>query len=232
VRYSPAVAEPQILAMGGAPLDPLSRLLLELTGKRDPRVCWLGQATGEAPETLVRFYELFPSDRCRPSHVRLFGIPRPGWRAHLLAQDAIFVGGGNTANMLAVWRVHGVDRALREAWEAGIVLGGVSAGAICWFEAGVTDSFRAELDGIACLGFLAGSACPHYDGEEERRPAYHRLVGGGFPAGYAADDGVGLRFAGTELAEAVTAREGAAAYRVELLAGEVRETPLETRSLG
>ena len=218
--------------MGGAPLDRLCRLLLELTGKADPRVCCLVQATGEAADSLVRFYDLFPSERCRPSHVRLFGIPTPGWREHLLAQDAIFVGGGNTANMLAVWRVHGADTALREAWEGGIVLGGVSAGAICWFDAGVTDSFRAELDGLECLGFLEGSACPHYDGEEHRRPAYHRLVAAGFPAGYAADDGVALRFAGTELAEAVSAREGASAYRVELAGGEVRERVLEVRLLG
>jgi dipeptidase E len=226
------VPEPQIVAMGGAPLEPLCRSMLELTGKRDPRVCCLNQATGDGPDGLLRFYELFPSDRCRPSHLRLFGIPRPDWRDHLLAQDAIFVGGGNTANMLAVWRVHGADEVLREAWERGIVLGGVSAGAICWFEGGVTDSFRAELDALDCLGFLPGSACPHYDGEEQRRPAYHRLVSAGFPAGYAVDDGVALRFAGTELVEAVTAREGATAYRVEATPDGVRERALDARALG
>jgi dipeptidase E len=217
--------------MGGGPLDPLCRFMLELTGRREPRVCCLSQATGETSEVVVRFYELFPSDRCRPSHVRLFGIPTPGWREHLLAQDAIFVGGGNTANMLAVWGVHGVGDVLREAWEAGVVLGGVSAGAICWFGAGVTDSFRAELDGLDCLGFLSGSACPHYDGEEQRRPAYHRLVREGFPAGYAIDDGVALHFRGSELAESVTAREGGGAYRVELAGDEVRERALRTRPL-
>jgi dipeptidase E len=225
------VAEPTIVAMGGAPLEPLCRFLGELTGRSQPRVCCLNQAAGDAADGLVRFYELFPSERCRPSHLRLFGIPRPDWRENLLAQHAIFVGGGNTANMLAIWRVHGVERVLREAWERGIVLGGVSAGAICWFEAGVTDSFRAELDGLDCLGFLPGSACPHYDGEEQRRPAYHRLVREGVAPGYAIDDSVALRFTGTELVEAVTARADASAYRVELVAGEVRETPLAARAL-
>src|SRR5215210_4229065 len=182
--------------MGGGPLAPLCRHLLGLTGKGEPRVCGLGQATGDSADGIVRFYELFPSDRCRPSHVSLFGIPRPDYREHLLAQDAIFVGGGNTANMLGVWRVHGLHRVLRAAWKRGIVLGGVSAGAICWFESGVTDSFRAELDGLECLGFLPGSCCPHYDGEEARRPAYHRLVRDGFPPGIALDDGVAAVFAG------------------------------------
>ena len=112
------------------------------------------------------------------------------------------------------------------------MLAGWSAGAICWFEAGVTDSFRAELDGLDCLGFLTGSACPHYDGEETRRSAYHRLVRDGFPAGVAADDGVGLRYVGTELAEVVTMRPEARAYRVERVGDEVVETPLDARLVG
>jgi len=217
--------------MGGAPLAPLCTHMLELTGKDDPRVSGLMQATGDTADTVVRFYELFPSGRCRPSHISLFGIPRPDYREHLLAQDAIFVGGGNTANMLAIWVVHGVDTLLREAWEAGIVLGGVSAGAICWFEAGVTDSFRAELDGLDCLGFLPGSCCPHYDGEEQRRPAYHRLVGGGLQPGIALDDGVAAVFEGTAVAEIVTARPEARAYSVEASDGNVQETPLDARVL-
>ena len=224
--------EARILAMGGGPLPGLCAHMLELTGKTDPRVCCLGQASGDTADTLVGFYDLFPSERCRPSHVSLFGIPRPDYREHLLAQDAIFVGGGNTANMLAIWRVHGLDLLLREVWEAGIVVGGVSAGAICWFDAGVTDSFRVELDCLDCLGFLAGSCCPHYDGEAQRRPAYHRLVGEGAPAGLALDDGVAAVFAGTELSDVVTTRPEARAYRVEMVDGEVRETALDARPLG
>ena len=146
----------------------------------------------------------------------------------ILAQDAICVGGGNTANMLAIWRGHGIDELLREAWENGVVLWGASAGMICWFEAGVTDSFGPELDGLDCLGFLPGSACPHYDGEERRRPRYRELIDGGFPEGVAADDGVGIHYVGTKIAELVTCRPGAAAYRVT----RDGEEKLETRELG
>jgi peptidase E len=227
------VPERQILALGGhamLPGEPLDDLLLELTGAPRPRVLLIPTASAENADYVVRFYETF-ARRAEASHLPLFGIPPSDIRSIVLDQDAIFVGGGNTANMLAIWRVHGVDRFLREAWEAGVVLAGSSAGSICWFEAGVTDSFRAELDGLDCLGFLPGSNCPHYDGEETRRPAYHRLVGEGFPAGLAADDFVGLRFEGTELAEAVTSRADAAAYRVELVDSEVVERRLDPRRL-
>jgi peptidase E len=225
--------EPQILALGGhgmQPGEPLDRFLLELTGAERPRVLLIPTASAENAEFVVRFYECF-GRRARASHLRLFGIPTRGIRDVVLDQDAIFVGGGNTANMLAVWRVHGVDAALREAWERGIVLAGSSAGSICWFDAGVTDSFREELDGLECLGFLPGSNCPHYDGEETRRPAYHRLVAEGFPPGLAAEDFVGLHFRGLELAEVVTSRRGSQAYRVERADGAVRETPLPARLL-
>jgi dipeptidase E len=223
-----------IVALGGSsePAGPLVRFLLALTGKERPRVCFLPTAVGDDHGAVVSFYERFPASLCEPSHLELFGVPRAGIREHLLAQDAIYVSGGNTANMLAVWRVHGVDAALRDAWEAGIVLAGPSAGGLCWFEGGVTDSFGPELaqleDG---LGFLAGSFCPHYDGEPERRPTYRRLVAGGLAPGVAADDGVGVHFVGTELAEVVTEREGATAYRVERAGREVCETPLEARLL-
>ena len=213
-----------IVACGGQ-TRPLIGWLLGLTGKDDPRVCILGTATGDW--SVLAYYETFYAHRCRPSHVALFGIPRPDWREHLLSRDLIFVGGGNTASMLAVWRAHGVDQVLREAWERGIVLAGGSAGAICWFEAGVTDSFRAELDGLECLGWLPGSCCPHYDGEEQRRPAYARLLADGFPPGIAIDDFAAVRFEGTELTEVVAADEGAGAYRVD----RVSETPLPVRRL-
>ena len=212
------------------PGDPLDDFLLELTGASRPRVLLIPTASAESADYVVRFHETY-GRRAEPSHLSLFGIPPCDIRSIVLDQDAIFVGGGNTANMLAIWRVHGVDRYLREAWEAGVVLAGVSAGSICWFESGVTDSFREELDGLDCLGFLPGSNCPHYDGEATRRPAFHRLVAEGFPAGLAADDFVGLRFSGTELAEVVTSRPDAAAYRMELVDGDVVEERLEPRRL-
>jgi peptidase E len=151
----------------------------------------------------------------------------------LLGQDVIYVGGGNTANMLAIWRVHGLVEILREAWEAGVVLGGVSAGALCWFECGITDSFGPPLatlrDGI---GLLRGSFCPHYDSEVGRRPTDQRAVADGLPAGYAAEDAVALHFVGTDLAEIVSARPVARAYRVERQGDSVVETPLVPRYLG
>jgi dipeptidase E len=209
----------QILGLGGGGDTPeQTRALLahafSLTGRERPRVVHVPTAVGDADSAVVAFYE-----RCAGlgelSHLKFHPWPPDGLRELALAQDAIFVGGGSTANMLAVWRVHGFDEILREAWEAGVVLFGWSAGMICWFEAGVTDSFRPDLDGMRDgLGFLAGSACPHYDGEALRRPRYRELVESGFPEGMAADDGVGLHYVGTELHEVVTCRPGAAAYRV------------------
>jgi dipeptidase E len=224
-------ASPQILAFGGGALEPeaepLRRLMHGLTGKERPRIVNVPTASAENRDALVRFYALH-SPHAEVSHADFFPWPRPDLREHVLSRDVVFVGGGNTANMLAVWRAHGFDAILREAWERGIVLAGVSAGMICWFEAGVTDSFGPQLEGMRDgLGFLPGSACPHYDGEERRRPVYTGLVAGGFPPGYAAEDGVALHFAGTELREAVTWRAGGRAYRVEA-AGE---TPIDARLL-
>jgi peptidase E len=223
--------ERQIVAIGGLGDDGeagvLIRFVLGLTGKERPRVCLVPTASAESPELLVRFYEEL-SGFADCSHISFFPWPPTGLRELVLSQDALFVSGGNTANMLAIWRAHGFEHVVREAWEQGVVLAGSSAGMICWFEAGVTDSYGPELDGMRDgLGFLPGSACPHYDGEERRRPVYQELVAAGFPSGIAADDAVGLHFVGTTLKEAVAAREGGRAYRVE--AGS--ETPLEPRFL-
>jgi peptidase E len=208
--------------------------VLSLTGKPRPKVCNIPTAQGDAANALVRFYTQVPADRTERTHLALFERTVKDIRQFLLDQDVIFVGGGNTANMLAVWRVHGVDRVLREAWEAGIVLCGGSAGSLCWFECGTTDSFDLNQlqplrDG---LGFLPGSHCPHYDSEEQRRPLYHRLIGEGFPAGFAIDDDAAIHFVGTEIAEVVSARAGATAYRVEQRDGRVVETPLQARPIG
>ncbi len=212
---------------------PLAEYLLELTGKPRARVAFIPTATGDASESLLTMYSRFPPERTERSHLALFHRTVTDIRSYLLAQDILWVGGGNTADMLAVWRVHGVDAVLREAWEAGVILTGGSAGSLCWFECGTTDSFDVNQlapfpDG---LGFLPGSHCPHYDGEVQRRPLYHELIRGGFPAGYGVDDDVALHFVGTTLAEVVTARAGAAAYRVECAAGAVVEHRLEPRPL-
>jgi len=213
------MAEPQIVAIGGGgdtleQTKALFRHVLSLTGKQRPRVLHVPTAMGDAPEGIVWGYERL-GRVCDLTHVRFFPYPPEDLRDLVLTQDAIYVGGGNVANMLAIWRVHGFGELLREAWEKGIVLFGVSAGMICWFEAVITDSFGLQLEGLRDgLGFLSGSACPHYDGEERRRPRYRELVDSGFPEGIAAEDGVGLHYVGTELREVMTCRPGATAFRV------------------
>ena len=221
-----------ILAIGGGGvLDPASKLeelLLELAGVARPRVCFLPTAAADDEERIEHFYDAFRDRACEPSHLTLFGMPEEPV-AHVAAQDVIYVNGGNTANMLAIWRVHRVDLALREAWERGAILAGWSAGANCWFEDSVTDSFGPELRALGGgLGLLPGSFCPHYDGEPERRPTYTRLVRDGvLPPGYAADDDAAFHFEGMELREVVSQRDGAHGYRVT----EAREQPIEARPL-
>jgi len=221
----------QIVGLGGAGYSDeqtgtLVRYLLDLTGKERPRVCHVPTASGDAAESIVRGYSLL-AQRAEASHLPTFPWPPQELRDFLLGQDLVFVGGGNTANMLAVWRVHGIEQVLREAWDAGVVLAGWSAGMICWFAGGVTDSFGPQLEAMDCLGWLAGSACPHYDGEERRRPRFRELISAGLPPGVAADDGVGVRYEGRERVEVVTVRAGATAYLVDA-AGE---SPLEARLL-
>jgi dipeptidase E len=202
---------------GGGDTEQQTMLLYEyvlgLTGKSQPRLLYVPTAVAESADAVVGFYERFRG-RGELNHLLTFPWPPGDLRDLILSQDAICVSGGNTANMLAIWKVHGIDVLLREAWENGVMLWGASAGMICWFEAGVTDSFGPQLAGMDCLGFVAGSACPHYDGEEQRRPRYRELVDSGFPEGIAADDGVALHYVGTELSEIVTCRPGTAAYRI------------------
>jgi dipeptidase E len=208
-----------ILAIGGGAVlsagSKLEELLLDLSGVSRPRVCFLPTAAADSEDRIELFHDAFRGRSCERDVVTLFGMPeRPA--EHVAAADVVYVNGGNTANALAIWRVHGVDVALREAWERGAVLGGWSAGANCWFEDSVTDSFGPELRELGGgLGLLAGSFCPHYDGEPERRPRYTRLVRDGvLPPGYAADDDAAFHFEGTELREVVSQRDGARGWRV------------------
>ncbi|MEA2143668.1 MAG: dipeptidase [Solirubrobacteraceae bacterium] len=226
---------PRIVAIGGngfgadPPNELLESFLVKQAGAGRPRVCLVPTAGGDAERTRLNFLRGCARHDCIPSELLLFNRTVADIRAHLLAQDIVWVGGGNTVSLLAVWRAHGVDVAMRAAWEAGVLLAGVSAGMNCWFEASVTDSYDlARLDGLRDgLGFLPGSACPHYDGEAERRPTYRRLLESGFPAGYAADDGVALVFEGRELVEVLTSRDGATGYSV----GRDGERALEARRL-
>jgi peptidase E len=229
----------QIIAMGGAALPiELDNLLLvdyflKQTGKRKPKVAFIGAAHGDADAGRLRFYAGFSQFACRPTHLPLFARTPRDLASFVLEQDAIFVGGGNTKSLLAVWREWGLDRYLRDAWEAGIVLGGASAGSICWFEHGVTDSIAGALTAMPCLGFLRGANCPHYDSEKERRPAFRRMVARGTLAdGIAADDGVALHYEGTKLLRAVSSRPRAKAWRVRKSGTRAIETRLPTKYLG
>ncbi len=225
----------RIVALGGGgfsmdPDDPrLDDHVLAMTGVERPKVLFVPTASGDSTEYSDRFLAAFPPERAQASVLRLFERDVDDLAAHVLNQDLVYVGGGSTANLLAIWRLHGLDRALRTAYDTGVVLAGISAGMNCWFEASVTDSFGIELAGLHDgLGFLPGSACPHYDGEPRRRPAYRRLVADGFPGGYAADDGAGLVFADEELVEVVAGRPGAGGHHVQWWDGEVHERRLST----
>jgi peptidase E len=219
------MAERQIVPMGG--FTDYTLLLDYVLGlARGRRLLYVPTAGREDASSTVLWYDRLRG-RAEMTHLHFFPWPPVDLRELALGSDVILVTGGNTANALAIWRTHGFDQILREAWEQGVVLTGWSAGMICWFEHGVTDSFGPELAPMDCLGFLPGSACPHYDGEERRRPVYTQLVAEGFPPGVAADDDVALDYVGTELREVVTSRDGATAYTVT----PAGETPLDARLL-
>lgn len=214
---------------GGAPL--LLAYAARLTGRPEPRICLLNTAAGDGQAGYLRGYQLFGSMPARVTHLELFPMPNTADPEDLLlSQDLIFVGGGSVANMLAVWRVHDLDQIMRKAWRAGVVLSGVSAGAICWFSGGTTDSFGPALRAFTGgLGLLAPSYCPHYDSEPGRRPLYRSLVASGtLAAGIACEDGAAAHYADDELAGIVTDRPGARGFGV----GPDGETPLSARYLG
>lgn len=201
--------------------------ILKQTGVAEPRVCFVPTASGDAPSYVGMYYTTFSQFGCRPSHLSLFDRT-PDLASLLLNQDLIYVGGGNTKSMLAVWKDWGLDRILKQAWKAGIVLAGTSAGAICWFQQGITDSFAGELHVLDCLGFIEGSCCPHYDGEAERRPSFHRMLQESrIRPGYALEDYSAIHFKGDEPPKVVASRPQAKAYRMKFIDGAVVEEPLE-----
>lgn len=229
----------QIIAMGGGgfSMEPGNRLLdeyfLAQTRKRRPSVCFIPTASGDADRYIVSFYAAFSKLRCTPCHLSLFRPPTGSLGRLLLDQDAIYVGGGNTKSLMALWREWRLDRHLRRAWRGGVVLGGVSAGSICWFQQGLTDSVPGKMTVLDCLGLLRGSNCPHYDSQAARRPAYQRLIARGkMAAGVAADDGVALHFVDRKLRQVVSSRRAAAAYKVRSVNGRADERRIPARYLG
>jgi peptidase E len=211
----------------------LNRYVLAASDKENPRICFVGTASGDSPDHLVSYYAAFSKMACRPSHLPLISPVHTDPAAQLLEQDIILVGGGNTRNMLALWRDWGIDTALRKAYEGGTLLAGWSAGAICWFQNGLIYSIPGQLGAFPCLGILPGSCCPHYDGDADRGPIYQRLVAAGeLPPGYAIDDGVGMHFVDGELLRVVSCDAGATAYSVGMEDGKIRETVMKAQLLG
>ena len=220
----------RIVACGGDQLyfPALTRYVLELTGKARPKILFVPTASGDDAAYLLTFYQAFAGVECELSHLALFNRTVDDIDGFIREQDVVMVGGGNTANMLAIWRLHGVENALRSAYRSGTMLTGWSAGCICWFEAGITDSFTLELGPLRDgLKLLAGSACPHYDSQERRRPVYAREIAAGLPPGIALDDAVAARYEDERLVEVVSGKPSGRAFRVDASG----EHPLEVRAL-
>jgi peptidase E len=226
----------QILIAGGGFGTAFIRYMAELTGKERPRLCYLPTASADRESGIIRWFEncapldVVPS--VQESFISSYSMDR-SWRDVLLSVDGIVVSGGNTLNQQAIWKVQGIDEILREAWDLGIVLGGASAGSLCWFEEGTTDSRPQQVTRIECLGLLRGSHSPHYDAEAARRPTYQRLIGSGeLKPGYACDNDAGIHFVDNEVRRVVKTRENASVYYVEVRGGEVVETELAAEMIG
>lgn len=193
----------------------LNRYILNLSRRPNPKICLIPTAYGDSELFTDRFDHTFAQYECRPFHLSFFRDPQPDWRAHLADADIIYVTGGNTRAMLAIWREWGLHDIIRDLYDQGTVLAGGSAGAICWFEQGHTDSNGLPLTPLDCLGWLKGSCSPHYNGEPARRPSYLDFVGDGtLSDGYAIEDGVALHFIDEQFDQAINWREGKQAYRV------------------
>lgn len=227
----------QIIALGGGgfSMEPenlsLDRYILEQAGVARPRVCFIGTASGDSERYLAGFYACFARLDARPSHLPLFQRT-PDLKSLLLEQEVVYVGGGNTKSMLATWHGWGLPEILREAWQKGVILAGVSAGAACWFEQCLTDSYAGPLRVLEGLGFLKGSFVPHYDGEKQRRPMFHSaLLEGKIMPGLAADDGAAVHFRENDIYKVVASGAQSRLYRVEIQGAEILETPLQPRLL-
>ena len=236
----------KLIAIGGGGflMEPESQLLdrycLDCTGKTMPKVCFIPTASGDSEDGIARFYRAFSRYSCKSSHLAFFRKPRAGSiplddiEQHLLHQDLIYVGGGNTRAMLVVWREWNLDKILKKAWQSGVLLAGMSAGAICWFEYGGSDStYCGRLSPLPGLNLIRGSCTPHYDGEPNRRPDFHSLIKSGqLPSGIGIDDGAAVLFEGQEIVEVVASRVKATAYQVKLKNGQIIEKPIAAKNLG
>jgi dipeptidase E len=220
----------KILIAGGGFNEPFIRYMASLTGKDRPRLCYLPTASADSPSGTIAWFQQCASLNVVPfvqdSFISSYRQTQ-SWEEVLLSMDGIVASGGNTLNQQAIWKAQGIDAILKEAWDRGIVLGGASAGSLCWFEEGTTDSRPKELSTVKCLGFIKGSHCPHYDREAPRRPLYHKLIGSGdMKAGYACDNDAGIYFEDNDVKRVVCTRPEAKVYYVSLVGGSVVEKVL------
>lgn len=221
----------KIVAFGGGSNSDMIKYLASLTGKDRPRMCYLPTAAADSAYAVLRWYEKCAELNITPLVQEMFissYSQKESFEDILLSMDAIVVSGGNTLNMMAIWKAQGIDKILFDAWNKGIVLAGGSAGSLCWFEEGTTDSRPKELTKVECLGFIKGSHSPHYDGEEQRRPVYHKLIGeGSLKPGYAIDNNCAIYFEDNEVRKVVSTRKGANAYYVDNIDGSIKEKVLK-----
>jgi len=235
ITYASGAVTPgssKILIAGGGFRTAFIGYMAALTGKERPRLCYLPTASADRPSGIESWYAYCEVLNVEAHHQESFISSysmNQSWEDVFLSMDGIVVSGGNTLNQQAIWRAQGIDEVLREAWKRGIVLGGASAGSLCWFEEGTTDSRPQALSKVEGLGLIPGSHSPHYDGEEQRRPTYHRLIASGeLKPGWACDNNAGIYFEGTEPKRFVATQDGAGVYYVDFVDGEVVETPYET----
>lgn len=226
----------KILIAGGGFGTTFIQYLASLTGKDRPRLCYLPTASADGDSGIIRWYEHCAPLNVEP-HVQASFISSyrmdETFEDVLLSMDGIVVSGGNTLNQQAIWKAQGIDTVLRQAWERGIVLGGASAGSLCWFEEGTTDSRPMRLTKVECLGFLKGSHSPHYDAEGERRPTYQRMIRSGeLKPGYACDNDAGIYFVDNDVERVVRTREDARVYYVSLVGGRIVEEELPSEMVG
>lgn len=221
----------KIFVYGGGMDKKFISYMISLTGKKKPGICYLPTASADSPYSSVRWFKICAGLNAIPFVQEMFITSyrmKKDFEEILLSMDAIVVGGGNTLNMLAIWKAQGIDKILKKAWDKGIVLGGGSAGSLCWFEEGTTDSRPKELTKIECLGFLKGSHSPHYDAEKQRRPEYHKLIKSGrLKPGYAIDNNAAIYFEDNKVKKVIAEDKNSKAYYVDLVGGKVKETVLK-----
>ena len=221
----------KILIAGGNFNTPFIRYMAQLTGKPRPKLLYLPTASADSPQGSISWFRNCAPVDCEPSVQESFIASTRqdrSWEEVFLSVDGIVASGGNTLNQQAIWKAQGIDQVLRQAWDRGIVLGGASAGSLCWFEEGTTDSRPKELSTVYCLGFIKGSHSPHYDREAGRRPLYQKLISSGqMKPGYACDNDAGIYFEETEVKRVVSTRPEAKVYYVSMVNGKINERVIE-----